>query len=57
LRYGIFAGPHKQIDLLIDPRVPDALLEGDMIDPADREKYPVLNPPRPMFPPFLGGGI
>jgi hypothetical protein len=49
LRYGIFAGPHTQIQFPIDPRDPGALMEGDMIDPAEREKYPVLNP-RKKFP-------
>lgn len=50
LRYGIFAGPHAALEPH-DPRDPGTLLEGDMLDPADRMKYPVLNPPKP-WPPF-----
>jgi hypothetical protein len=50
LQYGAcFVGPHTQIQFPIDPRDPGALLEGNMLDPADREKYPVINPPKPLF--------
>ena len=45
----LFAGPHE----LIDPDDRFFLSEDRFLDPADREKFPVLDPPRQPFPPFV----
>lgn len=42
----LFAGPHE----LIDSKA-DLFLEPErFIDPAEREKFPVLSPPKPILP-------
>jgi hypothetical protein len=46
----LFAGPHE----LFDPFDSHFLTADRFLDPADREKYPVLNPPKPLPPmPFV----
>jgi hypothetical protein len=45
----LFAGPHE----LIDAKDRFFLTEDRFLDPAEREKYPVLTPPTPVhFPPL-----